>query len=90
MRKLALSIVCALVFGAMLQVPSWAVEPQNGPQGLPAAPPTQTVQSAPQAQPQPQSGYVPPAPIRHTWPGGYRVIIHEMLNNLMDHFVGRY
>ena len=36
------------------------------------------------------SGYVPPPPIRHTWPGGYKVIFHEMMNTLMDHIVGQY
>ena len=35
-------------------------------------------------------GYVPPPPIRHTWPGGYKVIFHEMMNTLMDHIVGQY
>ncbi len=36
------------------------------------------------------SGYVPPPPIRHTWPGGFKVIFHEMMNTLMDHIVGQY
>jgi hypothetical protein len=35
-------------------------------------------------------GYVPPPPIRHTWPGGYRVIFHEMLNTFVEHMLGRY
>ncbi len=35
-------------------------------------------------------GYIPPAPIRHTWPGGYRVIFHEMGNTLMEHILGHY
>ena len=35
-------------------------------------------------------GYVPPAPIRHTWPGGYRAIISEMTNTLVDHILGHY
>lgn len=35
-------------------------------------------------------GYVPAPPIRHTWPGGYRVILHEMMNTLMDHITGHY
>jgi len=35
-------------------------------------------------------GYVPPPPIRHTWPGGYRVILHELTNTLMEHISGRY
>lgn len=35
-------------------------------------------------------GYVPPPPIQHTWPGGYRVIVHEMMNSIMEHLLGRY
>jgi hypothetical protein len=35
-------------------------------------------------------GYAPPPPILHTWPGGYRVIIHEMLNTLAGHILGQY
>ncbi len=34
--------------------------------------------------------YIPPPPIRHSWPGGYRVLIHEIINTLMDHMTGRY
>jgi hypothetical protein len=34
--------------------------------------------------------YVPPPPIRHSWPGGYRVLLHEVVNTFMDHVVGRY
>jgi hypothetical protein len=35
-------------------------------------------------------GYIPPAPIRHTWPGGYKVIFHELGNTLSEHILGRY
>lgn len=35
-------------------------------------------------------GYVPPTPILHTWPGGYRVIFNEMLNTLAEHLLGQY
>jgi hypothetical protein len=35
-------------------------------------------------------GYVPPPPIRHTWPGGYKVIFHELTNTLMEHIIGQY
>jgi hypothetical protein len=35
-------------------------------------------------------GYVPPPPIRHTWPGGYKVIFHELTNTLMEHILGQY
>ncbi len=35
-------------------------------------------------------GYIPPAPIRHTWPGGYKVIFHELSNTLAEHILGQY
>lgn len=35
-------------------------------------------------------GYVPPPPIRHTWPGGYKVIFHELFNTLSEHITGQY
>ncbi|MEI8182675.1 MAG: hypothetical protein WCG29_08215 [Desulfomonile sp.] len=35
-------------------------------------------------------GYVPPPPIQHSWPGGFRVLVHEVINTLMDHMTGRY
>lgn len=34
--------------------------------------------------------YLPPPPIRHSWPGGYRVLLHELVNTFMDHMTGRY
>jgi hypothetical protein len=53
--------------------------------------------NAPQQGPAPTAvqkqmyyGYVPPAPIRHTWPGGYKVIFHELGNTLMEHILGQY
>ena len=42
------------------------------------------------AQQQLYYGYVPSPPIRHTWPGGYRAIMHEMMNSLMEHMTGHY
>lgn len=35
-------------------------------------------------------GYIPPAPIRHTWPGGYKVIFQELGNTLSEHILGQY
>lgn len=35
-------------------------------------------------------GYVAPPPIRHTWPGGYKVIFHDLVNTLMEHIIGQY
>lgn len=34
--------------------------------------------------------YLPPPPIRHSWPGGYRVLLHEIMNTLMEHMTGHY
>ncbi len=51
----------------------------------------QQSQVARQSEPnQPFYGYVPPPPIRHTWPGGYKVIFHELLNTLSEHMLGQY
>lgn len=48
-------------------------------------------QSSPQAPSnEPFYGYVPPPPIRHTWPGGYKVIFHELIDTLTEHMLGRY
>jgi PBP1b-binding outer membrane lipoprotein LpoB len=47
-------------------------------------------QTPPQNPTKPFEGYVPPPPIRHTWPGGYKVIFHEMMNTLMEHVIGHY
>ncbi len=41
-------------------------------------------------QPQRYYGYVPPPPIQHTWPGGYRAIIDELTNTLIKHIKGQY
>jgi len=60
---------------------------------FPAAPlQPQAPPAAQHAKQQPELfyGYVPPAPIRHTWPGGYRVIILEMTNTFIEHLLGRY
>lgn len=42
------------------------------------------------AKPERFYGYVPPPPIRHTWPGGYRNIFWELNNTMLDHILGRY
>ena len=47
-------------------------------------------QTPPQNPTIPFEGYVPPPPIRHTWPGGYKIIFHEMMNTLMEHVIGHY
>ena len=46
--------------------------------------------SPPQGMPSRFYGYVPPPPVRDTWPGGYRVIFHELFSILGEHIVGRY
>lgn len=46
--------------------------------------------TAPSVVRQKMYGYIPPAPIRHTWPGGYKVIFHELTNTLSEHILGQY
>lgn len=41
-------------------------------------------------RPQRFYGYVPPPPVRQTWPGGYKVIFHELSNTLSEHILGQY
>ncbi len=67
--------------------PAWAGS--TAPDYSPRAPIHKT---QPQVKDQSQIyyGYVPPPPIRHTWPGGYRAIFMEMSNTLIDHILGRY
>jgi hypothetical protein len=77
----AIFAVCSLLAGMAL-ADNFPAAPQQ-----PQAPPA--VHHA-KKQPELFYGYVPPAPIRHTWPGGYRVIILEMGNTFMEHLLGRY
>lgn len=52
--------------------------------------PKQVQTSSQQPGNQPFFGYVPPPPIRHTWPGGYKVIFHELVDTLAEHILGQY
>jgi hypothetical protein len=61
----------------------------NFPSQKPWANPAEKAPNA-AVKPNTSYGYVPPAPIRHTWPGGYRVIFHELSNTLMEHILGQY
>jgi hypothetical protein len=86
MKRVALvclSLIMLLSVGTAL---SLAQSPMGGsaPTGPVQAPPVSKVHQ------QANYGYVPPPPILHTWPGGYRVIIHEMTNSLIDHILGKY
>ncbi len=78
-----LTLIVALSVGAAV---SLAQSPMPGPAaaGPVQAPPVSKV------HPKAAYGYVPPPPILHTWPGGYKVIIHEMTNTLIDHILGKY
>lgn len=78
-----LTVVLALSVGVA------ACLAQNPPAG-PAAGKAVQAPPASKVHPQVHYGYVPPPPILHTWPGGYRVIIHEMTNSLIDHILGKY
>ncbi len=82
-----LIIVCCIVILALTMFST--VSAQNFPgTKAPAAGPRQP--AADSAQQQMVYGYVPPPPIRHTWPGGYRVIFHELANTLSQHLLGQY
>ena len=86
MKRLALlSLSVLIAFGLLVssgQAGSFP-GPNPGPahfKGYPAA----------KGMPQRFYGYVPPPPIRHTWPGGYRVIFQEMNNTFINHVLGHY
>lgn len=82
------SLICVMVALLLLVVGS-AQAAQNFPtQGTTMKPAPALGPTA--AQPRLYYGYVPPPPIRHTWPGGYRVIFHEMSNTLAEHLLGQY
>jgi hypothetical protein len=84
MKKLSITLLIISISMALCGLSAWA---EDFPSQVPSA-----SQSQLQGQNQsgPFQGYVPPPPIRHTWPGGYKVIFHEMMNTLMDHIVGQY
>lgn len=83
--KRLLIIVCLVMV-----IASWisAVSADNFPAtNAPAAGPRAEAASVEQ---QMIYGYVPPPPIRHTWPGGYKVIFHELFNTLSQFLLGHY
>ncbi len=75
-------ILIGAIFAASMALASDI--PSNAPQAKASRAPSQA-----EIQ-QRMYGYVPPPPILHTWPGGYRVIIHELLNTLSEHMLGQY
>jgi hypothetical protein len=82
-----------LVIAAMVLTLSLSGVPLSYSGDLPAGQPAVTrVPASTPAPGMPQRfyGYVPPPPIRDTWPGGYRVIFHELFTILSEHMVGRY
>ncbi len=87
MKRVAL-VVCTILL--MTSVSVVAASAANDFPSQPT-PPVVTSKPAPSAgQPQLFYGYVPPPPIRHTWPGGYKVIFHEIMNTLAEHILGQY
>ncbi len=84
--KRLLIIVCLVMI-----IASWisAVSAENFPAtNAPAAGPRQT--AAGSVEQQMIYRYVPPPPIRHTWPGGYKVLFHELFNTFSQHMLGHY
>jgi hypothetical protein len=86
MKRLAVVLI-ALAVAVVFVIPSAGAEDFPSPQPSMLAPP---VKPPAPGQQRLYYGYVPPAPIRHTWPGGYRVIFHELGNTLSEHILGQY
>ncbi len=84
MKKLSITL---LIISFSIALFGFSAGAEEFPSQVPAA---SQPQIRGQSHPGPFQGYVPPPPIRHTWPGGYKVIFHEMMNTLMDHIVGQY
>ena len=86
MKRLALlSLSMLIAFGLLISSAQSGSFPVHKPgiahlKGYPAA----------KVKPRRFYGYVPPPPIRHTWPGGYRVIMQEMNNTFIEHVLGQY
>lgn len=94
MKAAAIFLLSALlILGAFAVAPA-DDRPQSHPTfGQPGAKPPAQSQARPSAVGQPPQrfyGYVPPPPILHTWPGGYRVIRRDVSNVLADHIGGHY
>jgi hypothetical protein len=82
-----------LVITAALVTISIVIVPASYPGDLPAGQPAVARVPASKVSPgMPQRfyGYVPPPPVMDTWPGGYRVIFHELFNLLTEHMLGQY
>jgi hypothetical protein len=84
MKRAAVLFCLFIILAHVVATPAVAAEP------FPAQP--AQGKTAMQSGPPPNvyPGYVPPAPIRHTWPGGYRVLFHEVINTLIEHMLGQY
>lgn len=83
----------ALIYLVVLTVAALLASVAAADDSFPSAPATAGRTGKPAiSKPQQQLyyGYVPPPPILHTWPGGYRAIFHEMMNNLAEHMTGHY
>lgn len=84
MKRLSIIVCVVMVMASGIST----VSAENYPAtNAPAAGPRQTAGTPGE---QMIYGYVPPPPIRHTWPGGYKVLFHELLNTLSQHMLGHY
>jgi|GEM_PF-512825 len=93
--KVAAITLLALVFavGAFAAGPASdppKSHPTFGQPGVSAPAPPATRPPAGAQPPMRFYGYVPPPPILHVWPGGYRVIRQDLSNTLSDHIGGHY
>ncbi|MCA1962183.1 MAG: hypothetical protein LDL33_15485 [Desulfomonile sp.] len=92
--KVAVIVLLSLAFGVGAFAAGPASDPPKSqptfgqPGGSAPAPPAARPPAG--AQPARFYGYVPPPPILHVWPGGYRVIRQDLSNTLADHIGGHY
>jgi hypothetical protein len=82
-------LLCLVILLICSAVPL-AAQAENFPGNSPVVGQPQRIAPPPAYQQQMFYGYVPPAPIRHTWPGGYKVIFSELTNTLVEHILGQY
>lgn len=86
MKRVTTIFLAAIIVAVLFFSMAYA---ENFPNATSASPDGPKLSKA-QIQQKMYYGYVPPAPIRHTWPGGYRNIFHELFNTLSEHIVGQY
>ncbi|MFC1834595.1 hypothetical protein ACFL2Q_07660 [Thermodesulfobacteriota bacterium] len=88
MRRFVLSFTVTAIICVFLASASVAQDFPAQPRQAPSV--QQVNPRSAQQKPVRFYGYVPPPPLRHTWPGGYRVIMHELMQTMAEHILGQY